>query len=665
MNSGTERSFYSKDIATFLNENSGNIHGEIHANAVSISPTSQQSDAWKEQIKILKDQFKDYSDAKMIFEYVIPRVGKRVDNIVLLRNIVFILEFKCSTDPSSAKGYPKRALEQVYDYALDLKYFQKESEHRLLVPILVCTKSIGVKNDIDEDDYRIISPLKCNESNIREIVERVIEKYPNEPFLDAERWINSEYYPVPTIIEAAKALYANHSVKDITRHDADIEKMTAEINRIIDFSKENRRKSICFVTGVPGSGKTLVGLNIALSRTEGHGDRATYLSGNGPLVKVLVAALTRDFKERLRSEGRKLDNDAKKEIRGISESIQIVHRYRDEFLDEEKVPQEKIAIFDEAQRAWTEEKIHKFMKTKKKIPDFNQSEPEFLIETMNRHRGWATIICLVGGGQEIYDGEAGIVEWFDSLKRCFKDWDVYVSPELNDSEYCRDRKWEEVISGLNIHARAELNLSASIRSFRTPYLSAFVKSLLDLDTDSAKKYHDKIESNYPIYITRDLDAARDYAKQKSKGTTRYGILASSKAMRLKPSGLFIRSSNDIVNWMLGDSDDVRSSYYLEEPVTEFDIQGLEIDYAIVAWDADLRYVDGKWEYHDFRGSSRMTIHNENNALYLKNAYRVLLTRARQGMVIFIPEGNENDQTRPKQFYDGTYNYLLSLGIRNL
>lgn len=305
------------------------------------------------------------------------------------------------------------------------------------------------------------------------------------------------------------------------------------------------------------------------------------------------------------------------------------------------------------------------MKTKQNTPDFNYSEPEFLIQTMDRHKDWATIVCLVGGGQEIYDGEAGLPEWFDSLKRSFKNWDIYVAPELNDKEYCRERSWNEMTSGLKVFERKDLHLSTSIRSFRTPYLSSFINCLLDLDKESAIRYYRKIESSYPIYVTRDLNAARKWVREKSRGSTRYGIIASSKAMRLKPSGLFIKSSNDVVNWILGDKEDVRSSYYLEEVVTEFDIQGLEIDYTIVAWDADLRFNQNKWECHDFRGSKWTNINNMTNKLYLKNTYRVLLTRARQGMIIFVPEGNDEDKTREKKFYDGTYNYLLSLGIKQL
>ena len=659
-----ERSYYSEDSAVFIEQKNEDILGKIQTKASPTNPTNEQSKAWAEQIRILKELLSHYSNCKNAFEYTIPRVGKRVDSILLINNIVFILEFKCALEEKPKDiGYPKQAIDQVYDYALDLKFFHKESENRLLVPILVCTKSADVNNEIIMEDYRILKPFRCNENNIAKAIDSVLEKYPSEPFLDTEKWMNSEYCPVPTVIEAAKALYAHHSVKEITRHDANIDETTTEINHIIDYSKTNRCKSICFVTGVPGSGKTLVGLNIAISRTEGHGDHATYLSGNGPLVEVLVTSLIRDFKERRKERGLKTnDKEVKEKVIGIRNSIQIVHRYRDYYKDNDSAPNEHIAIFDEAQRAWTKEKIQYFMMTKKNHPNFPYSEPEFLIETMNRHRDWATVVCLVGGGQEIYDGEAGLPEWFDSLRRSFKDWEVFVSPKLNDSEYCRNRTWNDIIKDLKIHERKELHLSTSIRSFRTPYISSFVKSLLDLDKGMAKEYLNKIGSRYPIYITRDLNKAREYVKNKSKGTTRYGIIASSKAMRLKPSGLFIKSSNNIVHWILGEKDDVRSSYYLEEAVTEFDIQGLEIDYSIVAWDADLRYVNGEWKYHYFRGSKWVTIQKEDNKLFLKNAYRVLLTRARQGMVIFVPEGNDEDYSRQKEYYDGTYQYLIELGI---
>ena len=429
----------------------------------------------------------------------------------------------------------------------------------------------------------------------------------------------------------------------------------------LDYSKANHRKSICFVTGVPGAGKTLVGLNLAIQRSDAAaGEHAVFLSGNFPLVTVLQEALARDKVEQEKQAGRKLSkSDA---LRSTSAFIQIIHKYRDSFVGNDHVPPERVAIFDEAQRAWTEDMIAKFMQTKKGVANFEYSEPEFLISTMDRHQDWAVIICLVGGGQEINTGEAGLPEWFDSLRRAFPYWDVYITPQLNDEEYRREREWNDMISNLQIHENADLHLATSVRSFRTPDLAAFVKAVLDVDTDAAKELYSRIKDKYPIVLTRDLNKAKKWVREQCQGTTRYGLLASSGALRLKPEGIFVKNEVSVANWFLNGKDDVRSSYYLEDVVSEFDIQGLELDYSIVAWDADFRFDGEQWGYYNFSGSRWMNVASEDRRLYLKNAYRVLLTRARQGMVIFIPEGSDTDGTRKREWYDGTYELLKRIGL---
>ena len=582
-------------------------------------------------------------------------MGKRVDVVFLYQNIVFLLEFKCGDNEYRVATY-----DQVYDYALDLRNFQKESHNKLFVPIMVSTLAPSVPFFIKEED-KILEPIRCNAQNIRECIDLVARSY-DELAFDYKQWENSEYLPTPTIVEAAQALYRGHNVHDITRSDAGAENLTVttdEINKIIEYSKANNRKSICFVTGVPGAGKTLVGLNIAIERSNAaKGEHAVFLSGNFPLVQVLQEALARDKVEQCKQKGEKLSKrDA---LRSTSAFIQIIHKYRDSFVGNNNIPPEKVAIFDEAQRAWTHEMIAKFMSQKKGVEEFPFSEPEFLISTMDRHKDWTVVICLVGGGQEINTGEAGLPEWFDSLKRAFPDWDVYVTPQLNDSEYRRDRKWNDMLSGLKVVENKNLHLSTSIRSFRTPDLAAFVKAVLDVDTEEAKRLYQKIKDKYPILLTRDLNEAKAWVKEKSKGTTRYGMLASSGALRLKPEGIFVKNDVSVENWFLNGKDDVRSSYYLEDVVSEFDIQGLELDYTIVAWDADLRFENGEWAYYNFVGNRWNKVSSPDNRLYLKNAYRVLLTRARQGMVIFVPHGDEHDSTRATEHYDGIYDYLKSV-----
>lgn len=651
------RAYYSASLSDFLQQSTNEILGIIHTNDASAETTIQQSNTWEAEVKILKNQLSNLSEGRIIFEYTIPRMGKRVDVVVLHRNIVFLLEFKCGDEE-----YRQSTYDQVYDYALDLRNFQKESHDKLLVPMMISTRAPRYQNTLIERE-RIIEPIRCNGQNLGVAIEYVANRY-KEPNFDYTVWENSEYLPTPTIVEAAQALYRGHNVHDITRSDAGAENLTVttdEINRIIDYSKEHGRKSICFVTGVPGAGKTLVGLNIAIQRSDAQqGEHAVFLSGNFPLVNVLQEALARDKVEQEKQHGNRVTKSAA--LRSTSAFIQIIHKYRDSFVGNQNIPPERVAIFDEAQRAWTHEMIEKFMSTKKGVSPFPYSEPEFLISTMDRHQDWAVVICLVGGGQEINTGEAGLPEWFDSLRRAFPDWDVYITPQLNDDEYRRGRDWHEMLNGLNTFERNELHLATSVRSFRTPDLAAFVKAVLDGDTKSAQALHQRIQDKYPIVITRDLRKAKSWVREHCQGTTRYGLLASSGALRLKPEGIFVKNEISVANWFLNGKDDVRSSYMLEDVVSEFDIQGLELDYSIVAWDADYRYVNGEWTYNNFVGNRWTNVSSDERRLYLKNAYRVLLTRARQGMAIFIPEGSIDDQTRKSEWYDGIFEYLKSVGI---
>ena len=651
------RSYYSSGIGEFLNKSDSEILGIIYKNDISAETKIEQSNTWEMEISILKNQLSDFNNGRIIFEYTIPRMGKRVDVTFLYKNIVFILEFKCGDDEYKSSTY-----DQVYDYALDLRNFQKESHNKLIVPIMISTNAIAETLTVKER-ARIIEPIKCNSNNIAYAIRHVACQY-FEPAFDYLAWENSEYLPTPTIVEAAQALYRGHNVNDITRSDAGAENLTVtndEINKIIEYSKVNQKKSICFVTGVPGAGKTLVGLNIAIQRSDAKkGEHAVFLSGNYPLVAVLQEALARD--KVVQGQNQKDKITKKDALRSTSAFIQIIHKYRDSFVKNNNIPPERVVIFDEAQRAWTKEQISKFMLTKKGIKDFDYSEPEFLISTMDRHKGWAVIICLVGGGQEINTGEAGLPEWFDSLRREFLDWDVYITPNLSDEEYRRSNEWEDMIVGLNVYEVEKLHLSTSVRSFRTPDLAGLVKAILDVDTHKAKVLLDRCKLKYPIMITREMVKAKAWIRTQCQGTTRYGLLASSGGLRLKPEGIFVKNDIYVENWFLNGKNDVRSSYYLEDVVTEFDIQGLELDYSIVAWDADFRFENNEWHYYNFSGNRWNNVNSMNKRIYLKNSYRVLLTRARQGMVIFIPKGDDNDNTRATKYYDGIYNYLKSIGI---
>lgn len=651
-----KRSYYSNDIQSFLNQDNYSIFGEITTND-QFSAEDLQKNTWNREIEILKRELSQFLDGYIIFEYTIPRIGNRVDNIVIYKGIIFLLEFKVGE-----KKYPSYAIEQVTDYAFDLSCFHKESHNRLLVPILISTKAHSIKQEIRISKDNVLETICCNEYEIAKYITEVSLKFIQDEIIPDD-WINSLYMPTPTIIEAAQALYLGHDVEDISRNDAsakNLNQTTKAINKIIDYSKVHNRKSICFITGVPGAGKTLAGLNIAVERQKiSEDEHAVFLSGNGPLVDVLQEALARDDAKR--------NHISRKEAsRKVKEFIQIIHHFRDDAISVDTPPVEKVAIFDEAQRAWDEQNLTDFMKKKKHIEDFNMSEPEFLISILNRHNDWATIICLIGGGQEINKGEsAGIYGWFDSLRNNYPNWDIYVSDKITDDEYSKGHNFAEMTKNMNVNIIEDLHLAVSLRSFRSENVSNFVKALLDVDIDTAKRLYEQFNNDYPVFVTRNLHKAKLWVRSQAKGSQRYGLTASSGAKRLRKYGIWVQNKIEATNWFLNGKNDVRSSFHLEETATEFDIQGLELDWTIVCWDADLRFENGDFKHLKFVGTKWQNIKSADNILYLKNAYRVLLTRARQGFVIFVPTGDETDMTAKPEYYDGIYRYLKSVGIKEL
>lgn len=661
------RSYFSSTIERFLTLDQDVILAAlVKSHPFDLNDLTR--DSWINEILILKDQLRDV-DGYIILEYTIPRMGKRVDAVVITGGLVILLEFKVDADK-----YSSYAIDQVMDYALDLKNFHAGSHDKVIVPVAVCTEAPDIQNVIDIYDDMILHPLKANKKTLSNIIFEVKGRYYEQPVVDAVAWRDAEYKPTPTIVEAAQALFNNHTVEDIYRNDAEAKNLSVtmgEIKKIITYSQSHQRKSIIFVTGVPGAGKTLIGLKLA---TELHNsaleEDAVFLSGNQPLVTVLQEALSRDKVQREAERGQRISKDtAKREVRTF---IQIIHHYRDYYVGNDFRPADRIAIFDESQRAWTKDEISSFMARKKGIKNFDYSEPEFLISTMDRRNDWAVIICLVGGGQEINKGEAGLPEWFNSLRRSFDHWDIYAAKNLDDTEYLRGKTWRDLTCGLNVIINEGLHLATSIRSFRSENVSLFVKDLLDNEPEKAKQVYMAFKDKYPIAITRDLSKAKTWIMNRARGTERYGLLASSSASRLKPYGIYYakdRNSISPENWFLNAKEDLRSSYAMESVASEFETQGLELDYALIAWDADLRIEDNRWAYYQM--SNRLSppnwsrIRSENNMLYLKNAYRVLLTRARQGFIIYIPEGSNEDVTRTPSFYDKTFKYIKSLGITEI
>lgn len=650
------RYYYSDSIENFINSSSEEILGKIVLNSQNDEFT--QKEAWIYEIDELKKILLGIN-GMIFFEYAIPRMGKRIDILLIIKGVLFIIEFKVNE-----KIHNIGAIEQVWDYALDLKNFHETSHNALIAPILVSTHAKSITFTISSHIDKVIEPIKTNIDTLQSVISELLLYAKDEPDIPVN-WFTGRYAPTPTIIEAAMALYNNHNVDDITRSDADainIAVTSSTLSNIINDAQINKYKAICFVTGVPGAGKTLVGLNVATKHMDKEKkSTSVYLSGNGPLVDILREALTRDKVGREKVKGKKITKG--EVLREVKLVIQNVHNFRDEYVkDKEKPPFDHVAIFDEAQRAWNKEKTADFMKRRKRIPNFDQSEPEFLISCMDRHKDWSVIICLVGGGQEIHTGEAGISEWINTINNKYPEWKVFVSDKLNDSEYAAGNALDLLKNHKYVDFKKELHLAVSLRSFRAENLSTLVKHLLDLNIDEARLHYNKLKDNYPIFLTRDLSKAKKWLKEKARGSERYGLVVSSQAERLKPYAIDVKSPINPINWFLDGKDDVRSSFYLEDVATEFHVQGLELDWTCVTWDGDFRYSDDGWSHYSFKGNKWFNILKEERKQYLKNAYRVLLTRARQGMVIVIPEGNNVDHTRKSEFYDETYNYIKSIGF---
>ena len=706
----TPRYLYGSTFADFISSDPYTISGRLH-NAYHGQALTTTDEAWMREICLLQEVLKPWKDeeAEIIFEYNIPRLGKRIDVVLLLRCMIFCLEFKVGE-----KNALQADVEQVMDYALDLKNFHKLSHDRKIVPILIPTDYTAQGHTFQPSAYEdsVYNPLIVGADGIRSLLQGIINHAGANTPGSIPNWAISPYAPTPTIIEAARRLYENHSVEDITRHEADDVTTDATIRYIlgvINASKEKGEKSICFVTGVPGAGKTLVGLDVAVKQTYDNNDKineedgAVYLSGNGPLVAVLTEALARDNYTKCRERGESKNmSDSRREV---GKFIQVIHRYRDNMLAKIKTPiengqlkidptkaikQEKsgyaevehVAIFDEAQRSWTHSRIANYLKrggtygNKMKVADFPMSEAAFLIWSLDQRQDWATIVCLVGGGQEINTGEAGIGEWIDALNTLFPSWKIYISDKLTDPEYAEGRVEELLKDNKNVVYAANLHLGVSLRSFRSEKMSAFVHALLSFSVGSADLYQEVTDKGYPIFLTRNMDTARAWLRRQARGSQQTGVLLTKEAARFKPLAVNVLAQGDesTVHWFLEDRMDVRSSNYLEDAATEIQVQGLELDYACILWDADMRYSDGAWTYWNFNGHTAWRPErNVERQRYMLNAYRVLLTRARQGIVICVPYGNDKktaegfdeDPTRLPDFYDPTYKYLKSIGIKEL
>lgn len=644
---------------------------------------------------------------RIIFEYNISSLSKTVDVIILFQGKIFVLEYKVGSS-----SYEKADLRQVEQYALLLKYYHSTSNDNWIVPILIATEAEVYQNEyIGNDEDMVYNTLRSNSESLSGIINKVCEQLPYEGRRDWEdNWENGIYKASPTIIDAAKNVWKENNVEGFKKGESDEStRLSAEayIKKIVEETKnrpEGHRHSICFVTGVPGAGKTLAGLNLSVALQE-YG--ASMLSGNGPLVAVMSTALKRDYKN-LKRENAKL-----KDMVSVETIIRDAYGYKKEIFekrlnyhvgkgtvslkDNADKGSQHVIIFDEAQRAWTQRKMIKPGQAGKKYWQeelFPFSEPGLLLWDMNL-RDWGVFVCLVGGGQEIHDGEAGICEWLRALKNSteFHGWHIYLADELKGAEYNREDDEHLTIEDYRKHFKSKdrltvdssLHLTACQRTPRSEKVSEFIQELLECHTDKAKKLYASLKNRYPVFLTRDLEKAKEKLRERwnklvpmngDKNNTRMGMLMSSNADRLRPLGYASigasKNLNKVASWFLDTDEFVSSSNFLEIALDEFCIQGLELDVDVVMWDGDFRYdkMRNNWNYFKFNGKvwspiDETKLNYDLQQFYMKNAYRVLLTRARAGMVIFVPEGDLSDKSRNPEVYNSTFEYLKNIGIKEI
>jgi predicted PolB exonuclease-like 3'-5' exonuclease len=473
------RAYYSASDAEFLRASPAAVLGELVAHQAF--PVDQnQRNAWQVEISHLQEVANDLSDSFFFLEFAIPRMGKRADAVIIAGGVVFVLEYKVG-----ANDYQKHAIDQVLDYALDLKNFHEGSHSRTLVPILVATKAPAQELEVNVWSDGVMRPILTNRETLLPTIRELLVNLKSIP-IDAEAWAASSYKPTPTIVEAAQALYRGHDVQEISRSEAGAENLSrtgAYIARVIEEAKRWDRRAICFVTGVPGSGKTLAGLNIATERMRSSADEhAVFLSGNGPLVAVLREALANDEVDRSKASSAKTvsKSDAN---RHASAFIQNIHHFRDEYVRTAEAPRERVVVFDEAQRAWNREQATRFMREKRGQAEFDKSEPQFLLSVMDRHKDWCVVVCLIGGGQEINTGEAGLEEWLTAIERNHPDWQIHRSDYLGGSHVPAS------LERLDAVLSPALHLAISVRSFRAEVLSDFVGAVVGGEAKLALSLH--------------------------------------------------------------------------------------------------------------------------------------------------------------------------------
>ncbi len=655
---------YIEPLRDFLNINPDQLLGRLTSGLAreGFDTTALTTFSWQRQIAELQETFRRLLDLlpssgqwPILFEYVLPIVGQRVDCILLADDMIFVIEYKGGSSASA-----RAALQQAQEYALNLIDFHEASRNRTAIPIAVGAFKTSIPLNIAAEHQGAAVCL----GELPDVILRSYETWGGRTtWIERCEWNNSRYFPVPTIIQAASAVYRDHDVKDLAHSRAGTENLETTqkaVSALVRDAIVRGVKKLLVITGVPGAGKTLAGLNAVQLLTQEldlNLEQASFLSGNGPLVAVIQEALRRSFGSR------------KKGIaRSVRSRIREVHRFVRDSYGDSRAPADRLIVFDEAQRAWTAAKnLKKFER--------DISEPEMILQIMGRHEGWAVIIALVGGGQEIHGGEAGLAAWGDAIHK-HPEWEVFTSPEavLGGASVAGSRLFRE---GNSQVAKTEqvgaLHLAVPKRSYETEATAAWVNAVLDGKADNANKL---AGPTFPVYLTRDLETARSWLRQNAQGKRRAGLIASSGATRIRADGVETPTFDflggvDYVKWFLEPAGDYRSSNQLEVALSEFEMQGLEIDVAGLLWGGDLVISEGQMVARRLKGQKWCVVAGtgdpqasaDDPRTRILNKYRVLLTRFRKAMIIFVSRGSVNDVTRVPADFDDVYEYLLRCGVR--
>ncbi len=607
-----------------------------------------QLHAWRQQIIILRAALQDCPSAwRILFEYPMLRLGRRIDVVLLTGQAILVLEFKVGATSITT---PDR--QQTEDYALDLFDFHADSRAHPVVPILVATEAKPTLPEWPLIWFAVSGVFVASAASLGTLLRDITTRIPMAArALDVRAWEAAPYRPVPTIVEAATMLYNRHGVADIAEARADVGNLTRTtdaIRRAIDTARGDLRHQILFVTGIPGAGKTLCGLNAVFGASNG----AAFLTGNLPLVHVMREALARDA----HVQGGSLRMARQK----TESAIQPLMGFLRDNMDRAEPPHEHVVVFDEAQRAWDADfGRRKFGRT--------ASEAALFLDIMHRHRDWAAIVALVGSGQEINTGEAGLAAWGEALAER-PAWHVRAAPGVLSGNDPRQRLFATRPATMQVDLA--LQLDVAVRSIRSAAAAPWVDAVLTGDARRASAVADA-GGGVPFLLTRSLPAMRAALRRLARGTRRAGLVCSAGARRLVADGLSPNfphlDADAVANWFLRRWPDVRASNALEVPATQFACQGLELDQVGLCWGNDLMRRDGRseWVARSFAGTRWQEPRGEAAIAYQINTYRVLLTRARYETVIWVPEGDTDDATRTPAEFDAIARFLMECGVQAL